>query len=81
LLITDAVQTTEILRTAYKFVLSTYLVCEDDKAVPTQFQEMFASTAGSQVERCSSGHSPMLSQLNMLVSKIVQALEMAEASS
>ena len=36
---------------------------------------MFASKAKSKVERCTAGHSPMLSQLDMLVKKIEMALD------
>jgi hypothetical protein len=77
--VTHTVQKTEIINTTYKFIPSTYLVCENDQAVPMQVQEMFAAAAGSQIERCASGHSPMLSELDMLVSKIVQAVEMTIA--
>ena len=38
---------------------------------------MFASKAKSKVEMCTAGHSPMLSQLDMLVKKINMALENA----
>ena len=38
---------------------------------------MFASKAKSKVERCTAGHSPMLSQLDMLVKKTDMALEHA----
>lgn len=38
---------------------------------------MFASKAKSKVERCTAGHSPMLSQLDMLVKKIGMALAQA----
>ena len=38
---------------------------------------MFASKAKSTVERCTAGHSPMLSQLDMLGQKIEMALEKA----
>ena len=40
---------------------------------------MFAKVAKSQVERCTAGHSPMLSQLDMLVKKIEMALMKATA--
>ena len=35
--------------------------------------------AKSKVERCTAGHSPMLSQLDMLIKKIEMALEKAVA--
>ena len=40
-----------------------------------QFQKMFAGMAKARVERCSSGHSPMLSQTEMLVERIETAVE------
>ncbi|OAL55343.1 S-adenosyl-L-methionine-dependent methyltransferase [Pyrenochaeta sp. DS3sAY3a] len=46
-----AVQKTELERTAYKYIPSTYLVCEDDKAVAVQYQEMFAGAAGAKQEK------------------------------
>ncbi|ORY19061.1 catalytic protein [Clohesyomyces aquaticus] len=66
-----AVKTTDITRTAYEYIPSTYLVCEKDNAVPFQAQEMLATKIGAHVERCDSGHSPMLSQTDMLVEKII----------
>ncbi|PYI35280.1 hypothetical protein BP00DRAFT_334476, partial [Aspergillus indologenus CBS 114.80] len=41
---------------------STYLVCEEDQAVPSTSQKEFAGLARAEVDRCSAGHSPMLSQ-------------------
>ena len=73
------VQTTKFTRAAYRYIPSTYLICENDQAAPPQFQEMFAGSANAQVERCSSGHSPMLSQTDMLVEKIARAAEKAVA--
>ena len=40
---------------------------------------MFAASAKAQVERCSSGHSPHLSQPEMLVEKIHEASQKAVA--
>jgi pimeloyl-ACP methyl ester carboxylesterase len=72
-----AVQKTEITRVAWKYVSSTYLLCENDKAVPPQYQESFAVLAGSKTVRCDAGHSPMLSQPDALVKHIVDAVEEA----
>jgi len=72
-----AVQTTILTRASYRYIPSTYLVCENDQAAPPQFQEMFAASAKAHVEKCSSGHSPMLSQPVQLVDKIVGAVEKA----
>ena len=58
---------------------STYLICESDQACPRRYQETFAKMAKSKVERCTAGHSPMLSQLDMLVKKIEMALVEAVA--
>lgn len=69
-----AVQQTEMINCAYKYIPSTYLICENDRVAPSQFQEMFASKAGAHIERCSAGHSPMLSQPDMLVAKILDAI-------
>lgn len=65
-----AVQTTKLTRAAWRYIPSTYLVCENDQAVPPQFQEAFAATAQAHVERCGSGHSPMLSHTEMLAQRI-----------
>ncbi|EPE35860.1 alpha/beta-Hydrolase [Glarea lozoyensis ATCC 20868] len=74
-----AVQKTELTRGAYKYIPSTYLICENDKAAPTQYQEMFAASAGAHIERCNAGHSAMLSQTKMLADKISDAVETAIA--
>jgi hypothetical protein len=71
----SAVETTAITNAGYEYVPSTYLICEDDKAVPPHFQEMFATAAGSKIERCNSGHSPMLSQKDKLVETIVAVVD------
>lgn len=72
------VKTTEIKSAAYKYVPSTYLICENDMAVPPQFQEMFAQATGAKdVEKCAAGHSPMLSELDMLVGKIASTVQKA----
>lgn len=71
------VQTTPITCTAYEYIPSTYLICEGDQAAPAQFQEMFAQMAKSEVQRCSAGHSAMLSQPQMLVERIAEAAEKA----
>lgn len=57
-----AVQQTPITRTAYKYIPSTYVVAQDDHAVPMQYQEMFAAATGAEVKRIQSGHSPQLSK-------------------
>ena len=69
------VQRTKLTRCAYKYIPSTYLICENDQAVPVQYEESFGATANARIERCSAGHSPMLSQPGMLVVKIIAAVE------
>jgi hypothetical protein len=44
-----AVQTTQLTREAYRYVASTYVVCENDQGPPPQHQEMFGQTANSKV--------------------------------
>lgn len=73
------VQTTKLTRAAWRYIPSTYLICENDQAAPPQYQEMFAASAKAQVQRCSSGHSPHLSQPEMLVEKIHEASQKAVA--
>jgi hypothetical protein len=48
---------------AWKHIPSTYLVCEEDLAIPVAFQEAMVSAPGTKftVERCKSAHSPFLS--------------------
>ncbi|PYI11172.1 alpha/beta-hydrolase [Aspergillus sclerotiicarbonarius CBS 121057] len=74
------VQTTCVTHVAYEYLPSTYLVCENDQAIPPQYQEMFAALAKAEVDRCSAGHSPMLSQPSMLVEKIAAVADRASAA-
>ncbi|KAL3447404.1 Alpha/beta hydrolase fold-1 [Aspergillus insuetus] len=74
------VLTTPVTRAAYEYIPSTYLVCENDQAVPPEIQRMFAGMANAQVESCDAGHSPMLSQPGMLVGKIVGVVDRAVAA-
>ena len=69
-----AVQKTMTTRAAWRFIPSTYLVCENDQAVPADFQRMFAKMINAAVVNSTSGHSPMLSQPEMLAAKIVEAM-------
>ena len=48
---------------AWKHIPSTYLVCEEDRAIPLAVQEAWISQPGANftVERCTSAHSPFLS--------------------
>ena len=69
------VETTVLTRAAWRYVPSTYLITENDQAVPPQFQGMFAAKAKAKVETCTSGHSPHLSQPQMLINKIDEAVQ------
>lgn len=46
---------------AWRWVPSTYVVCEHDRAIPLQAQEAIVERSGVAVVRLSSGHSPFLS--------------------
>ncbi|PYI11019.1 alpha/beta-hydrolase [Aspergillus sclerotiicarbonarius CBS 121057] len=59
--------------TGWKDVPSVYLVCEGDKALPAGLQEQLAGLAGSQIERCSAGHLPQVSQPERVVEVIKAA--------
>ncbi|GAP93177.1 putative catalytic protein [Rosellinia necatrix] len=72
-----AVQTTAITNEGFRHVRSTYVVCENDRGPPPQYQEMFGKTAGSDVLKLSSGHSPMLSHTEKLVEMINTAVQSA----
>ncbi|KAL3488562.1 alpha/beta-hydrolase [Aspergillus germanicus] len=73
------VQTTPVTRAAYEYIPSTYLVCENDKAVPPELQRMFAGMANAEVGTCDAGHSPMLSQPGTLVGRIAGVVDSAVA--
>ncbi len=49
-----------LTRAAWREVPSTYVVCEDDRAIPLSAQEQMAQRAGD-VVRMPDGHSPFLS--------------------
>ncbi|KAG6368752.1 hypothetical protein INS49_002966 [Diaporthe citri] len=69
-----AVQTTPISRAAYKYIPSTYVVAEDDHALPLQYQEMFAAATGAEVKKIKSGHLPQLSKPEELAELIEEAV-------
>ena len=49
--------------TGWKYIPSTYLVCENDMAIPVVAQEAMIGQPGANftVERCTASHSPFLS--------------------
>ena len=75
-----AVQQTVLTRAAYQYISSTYIISEDDRAVPVQFQEMFAAKAGAKVKKIMAGHSPQLSKPNELADFVEEVAIAATAS-
>jgi pimeloyl-ACP methyl ester carboxylesterase len=53
---------------------TTYLLCENDQALPTPMQEAFAAQT-DRVERLDSGHSPFLSQPQELAACLERCLQ------
>ena len=50
---------------SWRTIPSSYLICEQDKAIPAEFQEMMANAAKEkgadvEIERLDCGHSPFL---------------------
>lgn len=56
---------------AWRSIPSTYVVCEDDRAIPRASQELMAARA-SQVKYLTSGHSPFFSRPSELTQLIVE---------
>jgi pimeloyl-ACP methyl ester carboxylesterase len=50
-----------LTETAWETIPSTYVICEDDNAIPVAAQELIAQRADD-VQRLSASHSPFLSQ-------------------
>jgi pimeloyl-ACP methyl ester carboxylesterase len=67
--------TVPVTYTAYREIPSTYIVCENDKALPLSYQErMIAQGDGTfHVERCQEGHAPFLSNPSFVVDCIRRA--------
>jgi len=65
-----AIPKSKLTRTSYDWCPSTYLICEKDQNISVEWQEKFAATAKAVVKRCGAGHSPMLSQPDILVAII-----------
>ncbi|KAI1145565.1 Alpha/beta hydrolase fold-1 [Nemania diffusa] len=52
----------------------TYLICEGDKAIPLQLQELMTSAIPRmKTRRCQAGHSPFLSQPGLTAEVIIDA--------
>lgn len=64
-------QWTDVTREAFKEIPVTYLLCENDQALPLEVQKMMCgrlAAMGVNVEHesCSAGHSPFLSMPDKL---------------
>jgi hypothetical protein len=64
----------------WKVIPSTYIVCENDQAIPLPAQEgmlgmahQMAPTSFDVIERCSASHSPFISQPEWLSEKLIKA--------
>jgi pimeloyl-ACP methyl ester carboxylesterase len=58
---TFAAFTEPVTAAAWRYIPSTYVICERDQSIPPGWQKGLAQRA-SRIERLSTGHSPMLSQ-------------------
>jgi pimeloyl-ACP methyl ester carboxylesterase len=56
----------EVTSVAWRDIDSTYVICDDDQAIPVPAQEMLAQRAGT-VHRLDASHSPMLSHADEVV--------------
>ncbi|TDD46931.1 alpha/beta hydrolase [Kribbella antibiotica] len=65
--------TDELTAAAWRSTESTYVVCENDQAIPVFAQEAMAQRAGK-VERLASGHSPFLSCPEELAAIITKSI-------
>jgi len=64
----------------WKVIPSTYIVCEQDMAIPLEAQEGMIGMAQSMapssfdvIEKCNAGHSPFISQPEWLAEKLIKA--------
>jgi hypothetical protein len=62
-------QTTALTNEAYQYVSASYILCENDQALPIFVQEELVKNAGVEIEteRIGSGHSPFLSMPERVV--------------
>lgn len=65
----------ELTYAAYKYIPSTFLLCEEDKVLPPAYQEKFITTIqdnGGNVARhtCALGHCPNISKPDIVVQVI-----------
>lgn len=57
----------------WREVDSTYLVCEKDQILPESLQLQCASLAGSNIERCASGHMVIITMPEKVVEVVKDA--------
>jgi pimeloyl-ACP methyl ester carboxylesterase len=62
---------------AYKHHPATFLFCENDKAVPVEYQKYWVNATGVPFREvtCQAGHSPFLSQPDFVVETICSVLQ------
>jgi pimeloyl-ACP methyl ester carboxylesterase len=65
-----------LTQAGWQAVPSTYVICEQDQAIPSSAQEAMAQRAG-QVLRMNTGHSPFLSQPEALAALLRPILDRA----
>ena len=76
-----AAQFTAVSHEAFREVPVTYLLCEQDQALPVEIQQMMVGRleeAGAKVatvETCAGSHSPFLSIPETVVEVVVRAAE------
>ena len=59
---------------AWQTVPSTYVICEQDRAVPPAVQQAMAARAGT-VHRLESSHSPFFSRPDEVAEVVLNALD------
>lgn len=66
----------KITYAAWKHINSTYIVCEQDQAIPLEVQDMMSTQPGNkiEVERLDAGHSPFLSKIAETVKLVRKAI-------
>lgn len=72
-----AVFSGEVTYEPWQDVPCAYIICEEDRALPPPFQELFASKFGGpqNIFRLPSSHSPFLSMPDRLVDVLLQVLK------
>lgn len=63
-----------LTRAAWRDIPSTYVIAENDAAIPAFVQEQLAARIGARVERLATSHSPFLSQPDAVADIIESAL-------